>query len=80
MTARKFYKKVYRVEVLSMEPIPDGIELENVLEESTVGWYSSDIHEDAETVLNGEDMAKELVKQRSDPGFFGLTSDGNDVW
>lgn len=79
MTNRKFYKKVYRIEVLSENRIPDGMELPDVLQEAEVGDYSADIQEDAEIVLNGEDAAKELEKQGSDPGFFNLTPDGDDV-
>lgn len=79
MTDRKFYKRVYRVEILSESPIPAGRDLEDVLFEATEGDYSGAVQEEEEVVLTGAEAAKELIKQRSDPDFFGLTDDGEDV-
>lgn len=79
MTTRKFYKTVYQIEVLSEVRIPDSMDLKEILEEAEVGMYSADITEESNTVLNGEDAAKELIKQRSSPEFFRLTPDGDDA-
>ena len=79
MTNRKFYKRVYRIEVLSESRIPDDLELRDVLVEAELGEYSADITDESDIVLNGADASQELMKQRSSPEFFRLTPDGDDV-
>jgi hypothetical protein len=79
MTDRKFYKRRLTIEVLSEEPIPDGMEVESIIEEAKSGDYSMRIAEDTETELNGKQAARALLKQGSDPSFFQLTAKGEDT-
>lgn len=80
MTDRMFYKTVITIEVLSEEPIPDGMSIENIANEAMEGSYSMRSLEEAkETLLNGKEAADALLEQGSNPSFFRLTDDGNDV-
>jgi hypothetical protein len=76
MSARKFYKTIIQVEVLSEEPF----------EWDTLGDVDYAIREDcsgvvreiSSEVLTGKQAADALLAQGSDPGFFMLTPNGND--
>jgi len=79
MSKRKFYRTVIELEVLSEEPIVDmaigdiNYEMENG---HLSGLYKTKI-QDKE--VNGKEMAKMLQEQGSDPEFFLLDEDGNDI-
>ena len=79
MTGRKFYRTLYTVEVLSEEPLPEGITLEDINYEIVEGGCSGVVTTSVEEVLDGAAMAKALKRQFSDPEFFRLTEDGEDV-
>ena len=79
MTDRKFHKRLLTIEVLSEEPIPEGMEVESIIEEAKSGDYSMRIAKDVETELNGKQAARALLKQGSSPDFFSLTESGEDV-
>lgn len=79
MTDRKFHKRLLTIEVLSEEPIPEGMEVETIIEESKSGDYSMRIASDEESELNGKEAADALLEQGSDPGFFQLTPEGEDA-
>lgn len=78
MTDRKFYQTEIKVVVLSEEPIPDTMSLEEIAREAMDGDYSFRWVRKPPEVLNGKQAAKALVQQDSDPGFFRLTDDGED--
>ena len=75
---RKFYKKVYSIEILSEEPLSDELDLGDIHCLITDGNCSGDITCSDQQEVDGPTMAKLLIEQRSDPGFFGLTSEGKD--
>lgn len=79
MTARKFYKTPIVVTVLSEEPIPDTMSLEEISREAMEGDYSFEWIRGKEKVLNGKQAARALRKQASEPSFFRLTSAGDDL-
>ena len=79
MTDRKFHKRLLTIEVLSEEPIPEGMEVEDIIIEAKEGGYSMRIASDTETELNGEEAAKALAVQGSSSDFFSLTESGEDV-
>lgn len=79
MTDRKFYKTVIKFEVLSEEPIPAGMEYENIVHECKEGDWSMRPLGEKETELNGKQAARALLKQGSDPAFFSLTEKGEDA-
>ena len=79
MTERKFYKRTFTIEVLSEEPIPPGMDTANIIFEAQNGDYSMREFGEKEMVLNGKQAAKALLKQNSDPSFFRLTPNGDDL-
>lgn len=79
MSTRKFFRTVFTVEVLSEEPLPDGMTLEAIGEEITTGPSSGDITcLDGSVEIDGAKAAELLLRHGSDPGFFQLTEDGED--
>ena len=79
MTDRLFYKKVIAIEVLSEEPIPEGMEVGTIVDQAMNGDYSMRMLPSTETVMNGKEAADALSEQGSDPGFFSLTETGEDT-
>ncbi len=79
LSDRKFYKRVFTIEVLSEEPIPPGTSTENIIFEANEGGYSMREYGEKETVLNAKQAAKALINQGSDPSFFQLNEKGEDV-
>ena len=78
--SRKFYRTVVQVEVLSEEPFQEGMSLYDLASAIDDGGYSGWITLPVQDeVHNGKEMAKLLKKQGSDPEFFNLDSDGNDL-
>lgn len=75
-TKRKFYRQVFHVEVLADAPI----DMSGLICELVEGAqdYSIRVREDDEERVDGLTMAKLLISQESDPGFFGLTDDGDN--
>lgn len=78
MTTRKFYKTIFRVEVLSEEPLGE-IDLGGISYAITDGNCSGRLLEPKSTQLNGKQAARALIAQASDPGFFNLTQNGCDA-
>jgi len=78
MTKRKFYRTRIIVEVLSEEPV-DFDNLNQVHYAITEGDCSGRWEETEVKELNGKEAAVALEIQGSEPGFFGLTDDGEDL-
>lgn len=75
---RKFYRSVFKIEVLSERPLPP-LSLEQIAYEITEGESSGDLVREKLEVVDAKKMAKLLMKQGSDPGFFQLDEHGNDA-
>lgn len=75
---RKFYRTVFTVEVLSEEE-PEAVDLDVLHEQITDGPWSGVVEKGATETVGGKAMAKLLIEQGSDPGFFNLTDDGEDA-
>lgn len=76
---RKFYKTVVTVEIISADNPP---EFENLSELSyliTEGDHSGQFRTTLAKKLTAKEAAKALVKQDSDPEFFGLDEKGNNI-
>jgi hypothetical protein len=71
-----YYKTVIQVEILSQEPIDNDYDLRNIYYEITEGEWSGNVKTISKETLTGKEMADELNKQGSWPGFFNLTADG----
>jgi hypothetical protein len=77
---RKFYRTVIQVEILSETPYPDGINLEQIHHDITEGDSSGKISTIVDNqILSGEQTAILLKDQGSDPSFFQLDNEGNDI-
>jgi len=78
--ARKFYRTVVSIEILSEdEPYGDGRTLEDIGYAITEGHCSGKITTASEAEVTAPEMAKLLVAQGSDPEFFQLDENGNEV-
>lgn len=77
MSEGKFYRTTFQVVVLSEEPIGPDESLKDVLRECVDGDYSGESSVAKVEEIDGKEMAKALIEQRSDPSFFGLNEDGS---
>jgi hypothetical protein len=78
MTNRKFYRVVYQVEVLSETPY-DTVNLNDIACDIYDGPCGGNVKIVESQEVGGAVMAKLLQGQGSDPEFFGIDNDGNDV-
>jgi len=77
-SARKFYRTVFTVTVLSEEPIGD-VSLETLGEMIDSGPCSGNFERQASVPVDAPTMATMLQQQGSDPSFFQLDDAGNDL-
>jgi hypothetical protein len=79
-TKKKLYRNVYVVEILSEEPLPDGMSLEQLEYEMNDGDCSGVIdHKHVNQEVTGRKAAKMVIAQGSDPLFFQMNEFGNEV-
>ena len=76
---KKFYRTTYRVVVLSEEQPLTTTALEDVNYEITYGHCSGVVEITEAEELTAAEAARELEAQGSDPEFFGLDAEGNEV-
>ncbi len=79
LSERKFYHRVYQVEVLSEEELSPEMELDDIHHAITDGDCSGVVSITKDERFDARKMAQLLMKQGSDPGFFQLTEDGEDA-
>ena len=79
MAKRKFYKTVLQVEVLSEDTPINCENLDQVGYAITEGDCSGVVRTVSTVKMTGAQAAKALQEQGSDPEFFGLDSEGNEV-
>jgi hypothetical protein len=79
MTNRTFFKTRITVEVLSEEPIPPGTTIAAIADEAINGGYSMITVSEVESKLDGKKTAKALLRHGSDPEFFRIDENGEDV-
>jgi hypothetical protein len=79
MTKRKFYKTTFSWVVLSEEPLAADLSPEEIRHMTMEGDCSGDFERVSEKVLNGKQAAKALQEQASDPEFFQIDENGNDL-
>lgn len=75
-TPRRFYKTTIALTVLSEEPIPEGMELADMIREADEGEYVLNEEAREQSALCGGPIAAELRRAGSEPAFFGLDRDG----
>lgn len=76
--SRKFYKTTVTFEVLSEEPI-NCTDLETLNEQTQGGDWVGHFGETVEVELTAKEAADALYEFGSEPGFFKLDDDGNDI-
>ena len=79
MTNRTFYKTVIKVVVISEHPISEDMDLKDIQHEVTFGDSSGQLIWDKPIKLNGKQAAKELMLQGTDPEFFQITEEGDNI-
>lgn len=75
---RKFFVTKVTVTVLSEDKIHSDVSLGTISNKILFGEWSGAM-ETHSTEVSGAEMAKLLQKQGSDPEFFGIDKDGNEV-
>lgn len=78
MTDRKFYKTIFIVTVLSENELPP-MSLGELSYECMEGDFSGHLSVESKIELNGKQAADALKEQDSDPEFFQLDDEGNDL-
>lgn len=78
MSNRKFYRTVYTVEVLSEEPVGE-MSLADLDYEITEGHSSGRFLSTENEEVDGKKMAELLKAQGTDPEFFQLNDEGEDI-
>ena len=76
---RRFYKTTVTFTVLSEEPIPPHADLQYIAVECNEGQYVGNFSANDEQLLNGGAMVDALYEAGSEPGFFSLDDNGQDV-
>ena len=79
---RKFYRTIVTVEVLSEEPYLEPVEdddLQVLSYDIGVGDCSGRVNWGESQEVDGPTMARLLQEQASDPEFFGLDENGEDL-
>jgi len=78
MSENKFYRTVLEVEILTDRDVDFGAwTLADIGYEITEGDSSGEWEVKQHEELTPVEMAKALMEQGSDPGFFGLAEDGS---
>ena len=75
---KKIHKTIIKVEVLSEEPY-EHEDLAQLAHDVTYGECSGVSEVEATSVLEGKEAADAIAAQGSDPEFFGIDEDGNEV-
>jgi hypothetical protein len=79
LKGKKYFKTTFKVEVLSEGGPASSMTLEEVLYEITHGEFSGDFEVVSVKELTARQAARELINQGSDPAFFNLDENGNDL-
>jgi hypothetical protein len=79
MTSRKFYRRVVTLEFISEEEHPGAWEISDAIYDAREGDSSMQELSDKTEIVDGKKAAEILMEQGSEPGFFQLTKDGEDV-
>jgi len=76
---RKFYETLIGFRVLSEEPIPHDMAIDEIYHESQHGGYVVKEVFRAPVVINGIQAANKLTELGSEPAFYGLDDTGDDL-
>lgn len=76
---RKFHYTELRVQIISEEPISQDADLSDIHYLTTEGGASGKVETVKEEEVDAPKAAEILLDQSSDPNFFGLDDEGNDI-
>ncbi len=76
---RQFHRYEILIRVLTEDPIPSSMSLKDIIDEATTGGYNMSLERKVGTQINGPVAAKYLKSQGTEPEFFNLDSEGNDL-
>ena len=77
---RKFYKTIITIEVLSESPVSETeVGISEIAYEITDGMWSGKMNFSPCQEIDAVTAAKELIAQGTDPEFFQIDADGNDM-
>ena len=80
MKKKVLYRTVVQFEILSEEPIPEGMDMEEIMAECEDGAYSGKTTVIAENKpVVGKRAVNMVVNQGSDPEFFQMDSRGYEI-
>lgn len=79
MTQRKFYETVFTVRVLSEEPLPADLTLDQLAYGSDEGYYVPHMAKTYNYKLDGQECANLLIEFSAVPGYFRLDNCGDDL-
>ncbi|HLO91585.1 MAG TPA: hypothetical protein VK172_10520 [Lentimicrobium sp.] len=80
MAKKTIFRSVITLEVLSDEPIPDDISLSSIANECDNGSYSGITdYKVINQPVSGKRAVKLIHAQGSDPEFFMMDENGNDI-
>lgn len=81
MSKKILYRTVIKLELLSEEPIPDGLPISEIVREANEGDYSmrSIYMTSSNNTIKGKAAANCVIAQGSDPEFFGMDEQGNEI-
>lgn len=82
MTDRKFYKTTFTIEVMSSEPLGDGVDIEDLGYMIHEGECLGNVRQSDPIELDGHAVAKEIISKHGGKrhlGFFFLDENGNDI-
>jgi len=77
-STRKFYRTVFQYEVLSEVPV-ESSQLEDIAYECRDGHFSGQMLSQTQETIDAKTAVKALLNQGSDPEFFQLNMDGEDI-
>lgn len=78
---KKLYRTIIQFEVLSEDPIDsNNISLADIVYETMDGDWSGNIQFQKENeAVTGKDAVKLVLDHGTDPEFFGMDNDGNEI-
>jgi len=80
MAKKQIYKTIIQLEILSEECIPDGTGIETIVHEMFEGDYSGESDwKETNTPIVGKEATKAIIAQGSNPEFFNMDNDGNEI-
>lgn len=77
---KKIYRTVIQITVLSEEPLPDGMGLDELVANCEDGDFIGKFEDKEVNVpITGKEAAEAVIVTGSDPEFFQMDNEGNEI-